>query len=108
MASLALASEKARSSACGLGARGENLRRAAWKTSSCGKDTGGTQAVCLLRDAEQVCSCSGHLSYLLGGGGAQQEGFKDKTPSCGVELVRFAPVFLSGKCGLLVTQSEIF
>lgn len=28
-----------------------------------------------LRDAEQVCSCSGPLCYLVGGGGTQQEGF---------------------------------
>lgn len=45
VASLALASEKARSSACGLEARGENLRRVLWKTSFCGKGTGRTQAV---------------------------------------------------------------
>lgn len=44
----------------------------------------------------------------LGCGGTQQEGLKDKTPSDGVKLVRFAPVFLSGKCGMLVTQFEIF
>lgn len=43
-----------------------------------------------------------------GGGGTQQEGLKDKTPSHGVKLVRFAPIFLSGECGMLVTQFEIF
>lgn len=98
VASLALASEKARSSACGLEGRGENRRRAVWKTSSCGEDMGQTQAVwhsgLLLRDAEQVCSCSGSLCYLLGGGGTQQE------------LVKAAPVLFSGKCGMLVTQRD--
>lgn len=44
---------------------------------------------------------------LLEMGETQQEGFKDKAPSGGVKLVRFSPVFLSGKCGLIVTQSEI-
>lgn len=84
MASLALASEKARSSACGLEARGESLRRAVWKPHLVGKIPDrprqfGT-GVYLLHDAEQVWSCSGPLRCLVGGGGTQQEGLKDKTP----------------------------
>lgn len=50
-----------------------------------------------------MLSCS-----FSGGGGTWQQGLKDKTPSDGVKLVRFAPVFLGGKRGMLVTQFEIF
>lgn len=64
--------------------------------------------VYLLCDAGQVCSCSGPLCCLLGGGGTQQVGLKDKIPSGEVKLVKAAPVFFSRKCGILVTQFEIF
>lgn len=67
----------------------------------------GTE-VYLLCDAEQVWSCSGPLHYLVRGGGTQQEGLKDKTPTDGVKLVKAAPLFFSRKCGMPVTQFEIF
>lgn len=59
----------------------------------------------LLREAEQVCGCSGPLIYLVGGGGTQQE---DRIPSDGVKLVKAAPVSFSRKRGMRVTQFEIF
>lgn len=99
MASLALASEKARSSACGLEARGENLKgssvenlilweryRAVWHSG-----------FYLLCDAEQVCSCSGPLHYHIGGEGTHQESLKDKILSDEVKLVKAAPVLFTKK-----------
>ena len=48
------------------------------------------------------------LCYLLGGGGTQHEGLKDEILSDEGKLVKAAPTLFSRKCGILVTQFEIF
>lgn len=82
------------------------------KPHFCGKGTGQSQAVRHSAGLAAWCwaglYCSAPLCYLVGAGGTQQEGLKDRIPSDEGKLVKAAPVFFSRKCGMLVTQFEIF